>query len=141
MYEKSMLDLNSCFKAIDAMTKEFNRDPSRSPVDMAIVDDMGNLLAYARMDRCNRPTFALRKAYTSAVRGSNTGAFAERLAAQGRSLADIGDPQLITTRGGVVIRNPKDGSVLGAIGVGGLPSGEDDEKIAEVGLQALDLER
>ena len=141
MYEKSMLDLDSCFKAIDAKTKEFNKDSSRSPVDMAIVDDMGNLLAYARMDRCNRPTFALRKAYTSAVRGTTTGAFAERLAAQGRSLADIGDPQLIITRGGIVIRNPKDSSVLGAIGVGGLPSGEEDEKIAEAGLQALDLER
>ena len=141
MYEKLMLDLNSCFKAIDAMTKEFNKDPSRSPVDMAIVDDMGSLLAYARMDRCNRPTFAMRKAYTSAVRGSNTKAFAERLAAQGRSLSDIGDPQLITTSGGVVIRNPKDGSVLGAIGVGGLPSGDEDEKIAEAGLQALDLQR
>ena len=107
---------------------------------MAIADDTGNLLAYARMERCTRPTVALRKAYTSAVRGSNTGAFAERLAAQGRSLADIGDPQLITTRGGVVVKNPKDGSVLGAIGVGGLPSGEDDEKIAEAGLQALNLQ-
>ena len=136
MYEKSMLSLDSCMKAIEAMTAEFNREPGRSPVDMAIVDDMGNLLAYARMDRCFRPTFAMRKAYTSAIRGSDTGAFAERLAAQGRSLAEIGDPQLITTRGGVVARAP-DGTVLGAIGVGGLPSAEDDEKIAKVGLEAL----
>ena len=30
-----------------------------------------------------------------------------------------------------------DGTVLGAIGVGGLPSAEDDEKIAKVGLEAL----
>ena len=136
MYEKSMLSLDSCMKAIEAMTEEFNSEPGRSPVDMAIVDDMGNLLAYARMDRCFRPTFAMRKAYTSAIRGSDTGAFAERLAAQGRSLAEIGDPQLITTRGGVVAR-AADGTVLGAIGVGGLPSAEDDEKIAKVGLEAL----
>ena len=136
MYEKSMLSLDSCMKAIEAMTEEFNKEPGRSPVDMAIVDDMGNLLAYARMDRCFRPTFAMRKAYTSAIRGSDTGAFAERLAAQGRSLAEIGDPQLITTRGGVVAR-AADGTVLGAIGVGGLPSAEDDEKIAKVGLEAL----
>ena len=136
MYEKSMLSLDSCMKAIEAMTEEFNSEPGRSPVDMAIVDDMGNLLAYARMDRCFRPTFAMRKAYTSAIRGSDTGAFAERLAAQGRTLAEIGDPQLITTRGGVVAR-AADGTVLGAIGVGGLPSAEDDEKIAKVGLEAL----
>ncbi len=137
MYEKSMLSLDSCMRAIEAMTEEFNSEPGRSPVDMAIVDDMGNLLAYVRMDRCFRPTFAMRKAYTSAIRGMDTGAFAERLAAQGRTLAEIGDAQLITTRGGVVARNPKDGVVLGAIGVGGLPSAEDDEKIAKVGLEAL----
>ena len=68
-----MLYLDSCFKAIDAITKEFNKDSRPPPVAMAIVDDMGNLLAYARMDRCNRPTFALRKTYTSAVRGTTTG--------------------------------------------------------------------
>ena len=33
---------------------------------MAVVDDAGNLLAYARMDRCLRPTYAIRKAYTAA---------------------------------------------------------------------------
>ena len=47
---------------------------------MAVVDDAGNLLAYARMDRCLRPTFAIRKAYTFAVRGFDTLAFTERLA-------------------------------------------------------------
>ena len=140
MYEKLMLSLDSCLKAIDAMIAEFNKNPDRSPVDLAIVDDLGNLLAYARMDHRVRPTFAMRKAYTAAVRGINSGSLAERLAAQGRSLAEIGDTQLITYRGGVVIRNPRDSSVLGGIGVGGLPTGEEDEKIADVGLQALGLQ-
>ena len=47
---------------------------------MAVVDDAGNLLADARMDRCLRPTFSIRKAYTSAVRGVDTLAFTEQLA-------------------------------------------------------------
>ena len=140
MYEKLMLSLDSCLKAIDAMIAEFNKNPNRPPVDMAIVDDQGNLVAYARMDHRVRPTFATRKAYTAAVRGINSGSLAERLATQGRSLAELGDTQLITYRGGVVVRNPRDGSVLGGIGVGGLPTGEEDEKIAEVGLQALGLQ-
>ena len=102
---------------------------------MAVVDDAGNLLAYARMDRCLRPTFAIRKAYTSAMRSMDTVAFAEQLSTQGRTLESFGDPQLIAIPGGVAVI--KDGAVVGAIGVGGLPSGLDDEAIAKAGLVAL----
>lgn len=138
MYQKQMLSLSQCLEAINAMVAAFNTDPNRRPVDMAIVDDIGNLLAYARMDRCVRPTFARNKAYTAAMRRMDTVAFAEQLKSQGRSLADFGDPQLVTLQGGLVIHAP-DGSLLGGIGVGGLPSGKDDEDIARAGLKALGL--
>ena len=49
MYNKPMLSRNQCQAAIDALIADFNKDPNRRPVDMAIVDDMGNLLAYARL--------------------------------------------------------------------------------------------
>ncbi len=119
------------------MIDDYNKDPSRRKVDMAVVDDAGNLLAYARMDRCLRPTFAIRKAYTSAVRSMDTVTFAEQLSTQGRSLESFGDPQLIALAGGVAVI--KDGAVVGAIGVGGLPSGLDDEAIAKAGLAALNI--
>jgi uncharacterized protein GlcG (DUF336 family) len=73
MYQKQMLSLSQCQEAMNAMVAEFNKDPNRRPVDMAIVDDMGNLLAYTRMDRCVRPTFALSKAYTSSDTCALTG--------------------------------------------------------------------
>ena len=135
MYTKNMLSLEQAQAAITAMIADYNRDPNRRKVDMAVVDDAGNLLAYARMDRCLRPTFALRKAYTSAVRGMDTQAFAEQLSSSGRSIDSFGDPQLIALAGGVVVMH--DGAVIGAIGVGGLPSGIDDESIAKAGLAAL----
>ena len=135
MYSKNMLSLEQAQAAITAMIADYNRDPNRRKVDMAVVDDAGNLLAYARMDRCLRPTFALRKAYTSAVRGMDTQAFAEQLSSSGRSIDSFGDPQLIALAGGVVVMH--DGAVIGAIGVGGLPSGIDDESIAKAGLAAL----
>jgi len=69
---------------------------------MAVVDDAGNLLAYARMDRCLRPTFAIRKAYTSAIRGVDTLRVTEQLASQNQSIESFGDPQLIAIPGGVV---------------------------------------
>ncbi len=136
MYNKPMLSLTQCQAAINAMVADFNKDPNRRPVDMAIVDDMGNLLAYARMDGCHRPTFARDKAYTSAVRRFDPLAFAEQLKAQGRNVAYLGDPQLVTIQGGLVIET-SDGRLLGGIGVGGLPSGKDDEDISRAGLAAL----
>ena len=137
MYDKPMISLDQARDAIQAMIDDYNKDPNRRKVDMAVVDDAGNLLAYARMDRCLRPTFAIRKAYTSAVRSMDTVAFAEQLSAQGRSLESFGDPQLIALAGGVAVI--KDGAVVGAIGVGGLPSGLDDEAIAKAGLAALNI--
>ena len=137
MYDKPMISLDQAQNAIKAMIDDYNKDPNRRKVDMAVVDDAGNLLAYARMDRCLRPTFAIRKAYTSAIRSMDTVAFAEQLSTQGRSLESFGDSQLIAIPGGVAVI--KDAAVVGAIGVGGLPSGLDDEAIAKAGLAALNI--
>ena len=137
MYNKPMLSLDQAQAALKAMTDDYNKDPNRRKVDMAVVDDAGNLLAYARMDRCLRPTFAIRKAYTSAIRGMDTAAFAEQLRTQGRTLESFNDPQLIALGGGLTVI--KDGAVIGAIGVGGLPTGQEDEDISRAGLKALNL--
>ena len=137
MYDKPMISLDQAQAAIHAMIDDYNKDPNRRKVDMAVVDDAGNLLAYARMDRCLRPTFAIRKAYTAAIRSMDTVLFAEQLSTQGRTLESFGDPQLIALAGGVTVM--KDGAVVGAIGVGGLPSGLDDEAIAKAGLEALNI--
>ena len=137
MFHKPMISLDQAQAAIHAMIDDFNKDPNRRKVDMAVVDDAGNLLAYARMDRCLRPTFAIRKAYTAAIRSMDTALFAEQLSTQGRTLESFGDPQLIALAGGVTVM--KDGAVVGAIGVGGLPSGLDDEAIAKAGLEALNI--
>ena len=137
MYHKPMISLDQAQAAIHAMIDDFNKDPNRRKVDMAVVDDAGNLLAYARMDRCLRPTFAIRKAYTAAIRSMDTVLFAEQLSTQGRTLESFGDPQLIALAGGVTVM--KDGAIVGAIGVGGLPSGLDDEAIAKAGLEALNI--
>ena len=84
------------------------------------------------------PEGAGRLSMTAAMRRMDTGAFADQLKSQGRSVADFGDPQLVTLQGGLVI-HAQDGSLLGGIGVGGLPSGKDDEDIARAGLKALGL--
>ena len=98
-----------------------------------------DLVAYAKMDnlRLFSRRHALRKAYTSAIVGMDSGAHAQRLHSQGRSISELGDPNLTHGQGGLVIM--KDGVILGGIGVGGYPSGQRDEDLSRVGLQAMNL--
>ena len=121
------------------MIEKATREPDR-PVAMAIVDDAGNLLSYARMDKCrpNPQTFAIRKAYTSAMSGQNSADYAERLKSQGRTVGDFGNPNLVSAQGAVVILDPATGAILGAIGVSGLSS-QEDEDLSQLGVDALGL--
>jgi len=80
MCDKLMLSLEQAQSAIAAMISDYNRIPDRRKLDKAVVDDAGNLSDYTRMDRCLRPTFAIRNADTSAVRGVDTLAFTQQLA-------------------------------------------------------------
>ena len=124
--------------AMDAMMAKALETPD-APVAMAIVDSTGNLEAYAKMDnlRLFSRRHALRKAYTAAIMGGDSGANAERMHSQGRSISEMGDPNLTHGQGGLVIM--KDGVILGGIGVGGYPSGQADEDLSRVGLEALGL--
>ena len=139
MYNKSILSLEQTQKAMQAMIQKATQEPDR-PVAMAIVDDAGNLVSYAKMDKCrpNPQTFAIRKAYTSAMSGVNSAEYAERLKSQGRTVSDFGNPNLVSAQGAAVILDPAGGAVLGAIGVSGLSS-QEDEDLAKLGVQALGL--
>ncbi len=139
MYSKSVLSLDQTQKAMQAMIQKATQEPDR-PVAMAIVDDAGNLVSYAKMDKCrpNPQAFAIRKAYTSAMSGVNSADYAERLKSQGRTVSDFGNPNLVSAQGAAVILDPAGGAVLGAIGVSGLSS-QEDEDLAKLGVQALGL--
>ncbi len=123
---------------MEAMIAKAEETPNE-PIAMAIVDSTGNLVAYASMDnlRLFSRRHAIRKAYTAAVLGQDTGANASRLHSQGRSISELGDPQLTHGQGGLVIM--EDGVILGGIGVGGYPSGQSDEDVSRAGLNAMNL--
>lgn len=132
------LSLTQVQAAMKAMMDKAIQTPDK-PVAIAIVDASGNLEAYAKMDnlRLFSRRHALRKAYTSALLGLDSGANAERMHSQGRSTSEMGDPNFTYGQGGLVIL--KDGEILGGIGVGGYPSGKADEDLSRVGLEAMDL--
>ena len=139
MYDKPMLSLDQVRRAMNAMLDKATQEPDR-PVAIAVVDDAGNLLSYARMDGCrtNPQTFAVRKAYTSALSGADSAVYAERLKGQGRTVADMGNPNLVSAQGAVVVLHPSTGAVLGAIGVSGLAA-QEDEDLSRLGMEALGL--
>ncbi len=122
--------------AMNAMTDKAMQTPDQV-VAIAIVDNTGNLLAYAQTGqlRLFSRRHAIRKAYTAAIMGMDTGVHAQKLKEQGRSISELGDPQLTATQGGLVVE--RDGLILGGIGVGGFPTGKDDEALSRVGLAVL----
>jgi glc operon protein GlcG len=135
-YQKAILGLDDARRAMDRMLQEALKAPNR-PVAIAICDDQGELVAFARMDKCAPLplTIARKKAYTAARTRSDSKAFGERLKGMGRSTIELGDPDLIGVQGGVAII-AADGAALGGIGVSGLAA-EEDEAIAKIGLRVI----
>jgi glc operon protein GlcG len=139
MYNKPMLSLDQVQRAMNVMLEKATAQPNQ-PVAIAMTDDTGQLISYARMDRCRAipQRMAVRKAYTAALSGQDTLAYAERMKSQGRTVAEMGDPNLAAVQGGLVVLDPGTGAIMGGIGVSGLTA-QEDEDIARLGLQALGL--
>ena len=110
--------------------------------NIAVVDDGGHLLAFARMDGA-RPA----SAYTAQTKAASAATFRQETG----TLPPKGEPDLLlnlslqnaaaasggkltTLKGGVPV--VVDGQVIGAVGVGG-GSGEQDAEVAKAGIQAL----
>ena len=139
MYDKPMLSLDQTRRAMEAMLDKATQDLAH-PVAIAIVDDNGDIMDFARMDRCRKgpQRMAMRKAYTCAISGQDSKDYAARMASQGRTVAEMGDPMLAAVQGGVVILHPSSGSIMGGIGVSGLAA-QEDEDLAKIGLKAMKL--
>lgn len=111
-------------------------------VNVAVVDDGGHLLAFARMDG-GRPASgntALVKAVTAATFRQETGPLPAKgepnvvLSLSLSAAAVAGGGKGTALKGGVPI--VIDGQVVGAVGVGG-GTGEQDAEVAKAGIQAL----
>src|SRR5215471_12784090 len=112
-------------------------------VNIAVVDDGGHLLAFARMDGA-RPASgytAITKATTAATFRQETGPLPKgttqpdpllNLSLQNAAAASGG--KVTTLFGGVPVT--VDGQVIGGVGVGG-GTGEQDAEVAKAGIQAL----
>ena len=131
MKQRPMLTLEDCKKIAAAAEAEARRNNWN--VCIAILDDGGHLLHLARMDGSTpaNARIAVEKGRTAAETRRSTANWQERVAKRTELLRM---PGVTPVQGGVPI--VVDGTCVGAVGVSGVQSHE-DEQIAAAGIKAL----
>ena len=137
MYERRVLDVEDALRAVDAVLAAAEADGA-GPVAVAVVDDNGDLTAYARMD--GAPALhrkdATRRAFTASRTRLDLADFTAERTSRGLSTGDVAEGLVAAAHGGVVVRD-EEGNVVGAVGVRGADD-ERDERLARLGLAALE---
>ena len=131
--EKRVLTMDGARKVVDAVVAEAQKNHATAVV--AVVDDGGNLMALQRVDGTFSAgaLISYGKARTAAQFKKPT-AFFEDLINKGRTaMTAVND--FTPLRGGVPIEI--DGQIVGAVGVSGASSAQQDEQFAAIGAAAL----
>lgn len=119
------------------------REMGLKPLTVAVVDDGGNLKAFAREDgpgAALRPQIATGKAFGAVGMGISSRALNERVLERphfGVALVGASNGRLVPVPGGVLIKNGDE--VVGAVGISGDTS-DNDEEAAVAGIEAAGLE-
>jgi glc operon protein GlcG len=132
---KKTLTLNDAHKVVDAATAEAKKGAGTAAI--AVVDDGGNLMLLERLDNtfAAGPNISIGKARTAALFKKPTSAF-EDLINKGRTAMTALDSRDFTPlQGGVPI--VVDGQIVGAVGVSGAASAQQDEDVANAGAAAV----
>jgi glc operon protein GlcG len=131
MKNRPMLTLDDCRKIAAAAEAEAKKNNWN--VCVAILDDGGHLLHLARMDGATpaNAEIAIEKGRSAALTRRSTKMWEDRIA--GGRLVMLKMP-VLPVQGGLPIMS--DGTCVGAVGVSGVQSHE-DEQIAAAGIKAV----
>lgn len=131
-----MITLADARRIIDAAEKKAAE--IKQPMNIAVADAGGNLVAHVRMDNAwlGSVDISIKKAYTSRAFDIATKDLAEHSQSGGQffGIHASNDGKIMIFAGGIPLK--KDGAVVGAIGVSG-GSGEQDHAVAEAGAKAF----
>ncbi len=105
---------------------------------VAIVDTVGNLVAFGRMDKCCLIGIgtAQGKAYTAARSGLTTRDFLQYLNDEAVCVTSLQEEKLVLIAGGLPIFHEQ--QLIGGIGIGG-GTGKQDEECAQMALVSMGL--
>ena len=136
MEELFMLRLEDARRMIAAAEKK--ADEIGQPMNIAVADAGGNLVAHVRMDNAwiGSVDISIKKAWTSRAFDITTKDLADNSQSgdQFFGIHASNDGKVMIFAGGIPLK--KDGKVVGAIGVSG-GSGEQDHAVAEAGATAF----
>jgi glc operon protein GlcG len=122
----SDLSLEHAQSIVTQALEKATQDHAGRPICVAVCDERGLLLAFARMD--GAPARSVRisqgKAYSAARMGVTTQAVLERLHREKIEIGYFCDPDITAMPGGTPLKNDA-GRLVGSVGVSGLTSAED----------------
>ena len=131
-----MVTLNDARRVIAAAEKKATE--MKHPMNIAVADGGGNLVAHVRMDGAwlGSIDISIKKAYTSRAFDIATKDLAPHCqsGSQFFGIHASNDGKIMIFAGGIPLK--KDGNVVGAIGVSG-GSGDEDHAVAEAGAAAF----
>jgi uncharacterized protein GlcG (DUF336 family) len=131
-----MLTLKDASRVI--MAAEKKAQEIGQPMNIAVVDEGGNLKAHVRMDNAwiGSIDISINKAFTSRAFDIETKELAKHSQSGGQffGIHVSNHGRIMIFAGGMPLK--KDGKVVGAIGVSG-GSGDQDHAVAEAGAQAF----
>ncbi|MEQ8321907.1 MAG: heme-binding protein [Rhodospirillales bacterium] len=129
-------------REIVAAARAEGRKLDLKPLTVAVLDAAGNLKALEREDGSSnlRPDIAIGKANGALAMGLGSRALFERAKSEPffiQAMNELAGGSLVPVPGGVLVRNA-DGAVIGAVGITGDIS-DNDEKAAKAGIEATGL--
>ena len=131
-----MVTLKDAKRIITAAEKK--AEEIKQPMNIAVADAGGNLVAHVRMDNAwiGSIDISIKKAFTSRAFDIATKDLATHSQSGGQffGIHASNDGRIMIFAGGIPLK--KDGKVVGAIGVSG-GSGEQDHTVAEAGAGAF----
>lgn len=134
MYQQYHLSHQDAQAVIAAIQTELEKEGKGAAV--AVVDAHGELLAFLRTDGCPLSSInnAVHKAFTAARERRSSWEVGQASRVEEFPITNFGDLRYTGWGGGVPIRYQ--GQVVGAVGVSGLPEGE-DMALAEMGAAVV----
>ena len=133
------LTLDLAAKIIDAAFAQ-GREIGCNPLSIAVLDAGGHMVAFMRQDASGilRPEIATGKAYGALGFGLGSRELKEKNPQFLAAVATASGGRMIPAPGGVLILANKGGGIIGAVGISGDNSGN-DEACAVAGIEAAGL--
>lgn len=118
----------------------FGKENSFAPLTVAVLDAGGHLVAFKRADNSGilRPEIAMGKAYGALGFGLDGRDLKDKNSTFLNAVAAASHGRLVPVPGGVLIRDPKSQHIIGAVGISG-DNSSNDEKAAIFGIEQTGL--